>query len=557
MVQSPHFDGKQPNWFHFQCFWKRGRPTASTEIAGFDGLRWEDQEKINGKLSGGSKGSSSAAGGADSGNFSAEYAKSGKSKCRGCEDYIAKGEARLAVKDFASQRAIMYGPQNLWYHVDCFVSKREDVGFTVDMNPDKMQGFGSLSKDDKDEILNKLGKGDKSKKRKADTSKDVVDSKKSKKDTEEAKQLKDQSTLIWKYRDGLQKEVSTQAMRGLLEYNNQNVVNGESDLLNRVSDCMAFGALSRCPECKDGQLVFRTDAYHCTGNLSEWTRCSYSTHTPKRVAFKVPAEYHDVAFLKTYKYVKRDRIIPKATLQASQVNHQALAGTSFFAYGSTSKDKTALKTLISSLGGKLVSKLDDSVTAVISSKADVEKMNKKMAEVKALDIPVLAEGFLEACKDGKPIELAKTYKLSDWGKLFEKCFTDVVDSKKSTKSAAVRAAEARAEKEFLKDDEGVQKLMVKGGAAVDPESELDQEAHLLQEKGEPLNAVLSMVDISSGSNSYYKLQVLEHDSVNRYWLFRSWGRIGTTIVAISWRNLAPDMNVWLSSSLFVELYNCW
>ncbi|KAF6039664.1 PARP1 [Bugula neritina] len=156
-------------------------------------------------------------------------------------------------------------------------------------------------------------------------------------------------------------------------------------------------------------------------------------------------------------------------------------------------------------------------------------MNKKMAEVKALDIPVLAEGFLEACKDGKPIELAKTYKLSDWGKPFEKCFTDVVDSKKSTKSAAVRAAEARAEKEFLKDDEGVQKLMVKGGAAVDPESELDQEAHLLQEKGEPLNAVLSMVDISSGSNSYYKLQVLEHDSVNRYWLFRSWGRIGTTI----------------------------
>jgi len=36
--------------------------------------------------------------------------------------------------------------------------------------------------------------------------------------------LQDQNTLIWKYRDGLQKEVSTQAMRGLLEYNNQNVV---------------------------------------------------------------------------------------------------------------------------------------------------------------------------------------------------------------------------------------------------------------------------------------------------------------------------------------------
>lgn len=81
--------------------------------------------------------------------------------------------------------------------------------------------------------------------------------------------LQDQSTLIWKYRDGLQKEVSTQAMRGLLEYNNQNVVNGESDLLNRVSDCMAFGALSRCPECKDGQLVFRYVHVNC-----------YSEHVP-------------------------------------------------------------------------------------------------------------------------------------------------------------------------------------------------------------------------------------------------------------------------------------
>ena len=32
----------------------------------------------------------------------------------------------------------------------------------------------------------------------------------------------------------------------------------------------------------------------------------------------------------------------------------------------------------------------------------------------------------------------------------------------------------------MKDDVGVQKLMVKGGAAVDPESGLDSKAHLLQ-----------------------------------------------------------------------------
>ena len=28
-------------------------------------------------------------------------------------------------------------------------------------------------------------------------------------------------------------------------------------LLDRVSDCMAFGALKPCPECKEGQLAYR------------------------------------------------------------------------------------------------------------------------------------------------------------------------------------------------------------------------------------------------------------------------------------------------------------
>ena len=69
--------------------------------------------------------------------------------------------------------------------------------------------------------------------------------------------LQEQSEAIWKYRDKLQNEVSTVAMRGLLEYNNQWVVNSESDLLARLSDAMVFGALSKCPECKEGQLVFK------------------------------------------------------------------------------------------------------------------------------------------------------------------------------------------------------------------------------------------------------------------------------------------------------------
>lgn len=36
-------------------------------------------------------------------------------------------------------------------------------------------------------------------------------------------------------------------------------------------------------------------------------------------------------------------------------------------------------------------------------------------------------------------------------------------------------------------------------------------------------------DIEKNKNSYYKLQVLEADKGNNFWVFRGWGRIGTTI----------------------------
>lgn len=73
------------------------------------------------------------------------------------------------------------------------------------------------------------------------------------------------------------------------------------------------------------------------------------------------------------------------------------------------------------------------------------------------------------------------------------------------------------------------KMKVKGGAAVDPDSGLEDKAHLLQDKGDPFNAVLNMVDIQKGTNSYYKLQILESDTGKTFWVFRAWGRVGTTI----------------------------
>ena len=60
------------------------------------------------------------------------------------------------------------------------------------------------------------------------------------------------------------------------------------------------------------------------------------------------------------------------------------------------------------------------------------------------------------------------------------------------------------------------KLKLKGGGVVDPDSGLEDKAHVLKTKDGMYSVVLGIVDIQSGRNSYYKLQVLEHDKKQKY-----------------------------------------
>ena len=61
-----------------------------------------------------------------------------------------------------------------------------------------------------------------------------------------------------------------------------------------------------------------------------------------------------------------------------------------------------------------------------------------------------------------------------------------------------------------------QRVRLKGGAAVDPDSGLEDDAHVYQANGDFLNAVLSQVDAGSGQNSFYRLQVLQGDYGSRW-----------------------------------------
>lgn len=58
-------------------------------------------------------------------------------------------------------------------------------------------------------------------------------------------------------------------------------------ILDRVADGMAFGALLPCEECK-GQFVFKSDAYYCSGDITAWTKCVAKTQTPNRKDWVIP-----------------------------------------------------------------------------------------------------------------------------------------------------------------------------------------------------------------------------------------------------------------------------
>ncbi len=100
-LQSAHFDGMQPNWFHFACFFKGSVVRDTSEVAGFSSLRWEDQERIRKKMEGTSNNTDGATpskgkkkGGSKRkttrSDLTVEYAKSSRSTCKGCNSQIDK-----------------------------------------------------------------------------------------------------------------------------------------------------------------------------------------------------------------------------------------------------------------------------------------------------------------------------------------------------------------------------------------------------------------------------------------------------------------------------------
>ncbi|XP_039968527.1 poly [ADP-ribose] polymerase isoform X2 [Bactrocera neohumeralis] len=317
MVQSAFHDGKQPMWFHEDCFFKKQRPQSVGDIENFENIRFEDQERIKLKIEKSSEVSagSSAKKGKKRGtaevnalkDFGIEYAKTSRATCRGCEQKILKDQVRIKKTVYDTEVGMKYGGQPLWHHVECFVQLRSELGWFG--SGDCVPGFKGLKRDDQTTILKLLpaiDAGSACNIKKVKIEPDV-------KIEEEImnKQIENQSKRLFKLRDLVVNQMHKKDIIYLLEYNNQKPANGDSErMLNQLADMLTFGSLLPCPQCKSCEILFSKSGYLCNGQLTEWTKCSNILKNPERKPCKVPKSLKEkYAFLSEIKNKTEHRIV--------------------------------------------------------------------------------------------------------------------------------------------------------------------------------------------------------------------------------------------------------
>ncbi|XP_057662196.1 poly [ADP-ribose] polymerase-like [Diorhabda carinulata] len=535
-IQSLKEDNKIQYWYDFQCFFNKQRPKNTFDIHNFESLLLKDQQKIkkrvgvaninilpntvNDNKKGQKRGGTSTNKLKQKAlkDFKIQYAMSGRAMCRGCHQKILKGVVRISKKSYDTEVGKKFDGQDMWHHVSCFVAIRSDLGYFE--SADKLPGFRELEKKDQELVLKEL------------TAVDPDDPEIKKIKTEPTstdplineEEYKVQNKQIFTYKEQLNK-LSDKDLTNLLTTNNQVVPSNKAVMVERLADIMTFGALLPCKSC-NGQLVFENGGYVCTGNISEWAKCDVSEKEPERKPFIVPKNLTKKK-IADYVFIPRKRIIrTEAPTNIEKVNYYEprvkkeappLYEMKFVIIGKPPKGKVEIKKQVEAMGGKLITKIDENIAAIISTPLEVEKMNQRMKTAEANQIHIVTDDFLDECKNymGRIAELIIEKCICDWGTDPTPRLPDL--SAKKYKSVYIKSIPDKV------------KMTIKGGAAVDPVSKLENCAHVYEEGIDKYTIVLGLTDIQLGKNSFHKIQLLEADDLSSYWIFESWGRIGTNI----------------------------
>lgn len=517
-------------WNHAGCILKKAKQIKSLDdVEGIDLLRWEDQEKIQKYVDGGSVNTTAAASVTGDKDCVVEVSQTSRATCKRCSEKIMKGMVRVSTKpEGQGARGVA------WHHIHCFIQMSPSI------NIEKVSGWDNLPSEEK-AAVSSLAKRDTSTTKKGgavtednlaaseQTSKGIKrkndgnNEQKSKIPKSDGNvsagavdlesKLKEQTNALWEIKDELKNHVTATELRGMLEANGQDSAGSENDLRERCADGMLFGALGKCPICS-GSLHYSEGQYRCHGYASAWSKCSYSTTEPVRIKqkWKIPEGVNSEYILhwsKSQKAKKPDRILPPVSTksfasQTSSTKSQAsyserLEDLKIAIAGELKVNLDGWKKKLVEAGGKVHNKITKDTSclvlggAVADSDADIRKARR-------MKIPVVRGEYLGECikmKKKLPFDLYKVEAAGETSKY------------------------------------GKVTVKVKGRSAVHEASGLQDTGHILEDGKSIYNTTLNMSDLVTGVNSYYILQIIQEDKGSACYVFRKWGRVGNDKIGSS------------------------
>ncbi|KAI3411871.1 Protein phosphatase methylesterase 1 [Globodera pallida] len=451
--------------------------------------------------------------------YGAEYAKSGRSSCKGCKQLISQSELRMAVR-FASK--FFDGMQENWHHFECFWKKARKN----EMNEAAIRGMEWLKWEDQERIRTRITE--------FKASDDSGYTPKSA--TLAIERAKSGTSKCYKCKNGIAK--------------------GDLRILSKASfyhvECFqSFGIFQKSAEDLVGYTDLTEDEQKRTNSFFP-----KATQTPVEESggSKRKKEESTSGTLEGTPIAKR--------MKTEGINDDAKLKKQSEALWNT---RTALRDNLSNIE---MEELLEANGNYKSKKGGVERMLDKLVDCVVFGVPQPCLQCKGALNYNSTLH---SYKCSGFLSEYTRCLNSIrtpqrrpfqipkkmIKSNKFLKtiktpllseriySAAALTDEVVLEPKPPKNLNSVskeskkkggsssarQKLVEKHGFVVDPQCDVADTCHVYldPETKQPWQANLSVVDISRGKNSYYKLQIVKEDYGSNFYLFRSWGRIGTSI----------------------------